>query len=77
VTSDSGLERDLAGSVRALLADAFLAVVINDGIDSWFVHRKTGQGWHPPPNEPREPPPGGSAAGDGESAQTELFTLAD
>jgi hypothetical protein len=34
--------------------------------------------WHPPPDEPREPPPvAGGTGGDGEPAQTELFTLAD
>jgi hypothetical protein len=41
----------------------------------WFVDRKTGQRWHPPPDDPREPPATDASAAD--STQAELFTFAD
>ena len=41
----------------------------------WFVDRKTGKRWHPPPDEPADarPPPQAGA----DATQAELFTLAD
>ena len=41
----------------------------------WFVNRKTGERWHPPPEDPSDarPPPTADAG----TTQTELFTLAD
>jgi hypothetical protein len=46
----------------------------------WFVDRKTGERWHPPPDEPDHPPPvaddAASSADEPEAVQAELFTLA-